>query len=986
MKKLLALFLACILTSQLAMPAWAEEVSEDTEQNTEASITVEEPETVIPQETQLPEETQMPEEEPTEESQEPESPVTEPPTEEETESPTEEETEPTEEPVPEETEEETPSEPVEETDALMAEDAVLLIKPTELESLTAGDSVTLTLWSTKEEKEVSAKWSLAEGDEAYGSLTEDGKLTAKAVQEKAQVTVTAEPVTGETAVQKSVTICPKETALLLKLDGETLGEALEVDLNDRETLTLTAVTDLTGEVRDVQWSSSKKTVAQVDENGVVELRRTGTTVIQATTTDGTLTGKLTLTVVYTDRSPQLTERKLALNIAKETEVSVEFLEVSGNSIEEVSLNDERFEAEFQDDRLTIQVDDEAAETLKAGNYPLKLEADCANGRTYTYGLTISVTNQLPSVSIRQMEKLNLFYRDSAAELSINVPGQVITDAELTETDDFCLEEEEGRWLICYADPDDVPASPDIKAVLNVYLEGYRLPVQKNFSIGTTTVRPTVRLSAASSTLNTYFSEDLTTKVKLLDKSGTPLDLEEMKVTCSNAEVGTDGEFVTITLEEPKSTSVTLEIQNSNWTQPIRLTHKINVSTKKPTLKLTGALDLNRVFPNRTAQMEVTLSQNNLVLGDMEFTPTSREGSSAYEEAEKLDISYDPETGSIVASIADPENAPRIGSYGFKYTATLENGEPISGGTLKVKVTSVAPSVKVSPSTVKLNRYLAGYEQATAAVSVAGNYRVVGFEGLPYGMSFDDETGILSITLSDESDSGGTYGLRPIVQDLETEEEVKLPTRVNFKVQTYYSEKIGVSLLSRGKLDTQKLESERIYTVKLTNCLGIVEDMTLEGPDGDLFDAALDDDGTVHLKLKDEQTYATNRAYRIRFRFTVFGKEVLTPIQRVTVSQTPLKVTVSKNITYRLGQEEPLKFKLTATAPVEEITMGSTTNAAFQEAFAGPFLEDDECSFYILDPDALKAGKSYSVALKVTPENNAENIPPVTVRVTVKVQK
>ena len=853
------------------------------------------------------------------------------------------------------------------------------IRPVDTSTLDGGATLKLTLWSIDQNKQIGAAWSLAEGSEAYASITASGTLTAKAVTEPVEITVIAQPTNGEPTATKTIRITPKATALLLMRDGEVLGETLNADMYDLQTLTLRAIQNTMEEAQGIHWSTSAKTVAQVDAKGLVTLLKPGTAVIQATDS-GKLTGKVTLNVTYTDKSPRLEATTLNLNTALSGGVTVDFVEAYGNGVEALQWNDARFLFEYQENRLTVS----AKDALKNGTYPVSLTAACADGRTYEYPLTLKVTNTLPKVTVKQTAKLNLFYRDSRAPLVISAPGQRIENAELTDTGDFGLENTEEGWeIVCTTDS----PKPDTKGTLNLYLEGYREPVKAALNIGTVSTAPRAKLSATSSTVNS--GSDLTTQVKILDNSGKPLELEDPTVVCENASVSVDGNLLTITLDEAKSTTVTLYLQDSTWARSMKLTHKITVSNKTPTLKPAGSLTLSSLFTARTAETAMVLSQSNLTLVDVEAAPTAKAGTSALAESEKLRVAYDPDTGHMVAAIRDPDNAPKAGTYSFACTGTLEDGKDIPGGTLRVTVSAAAPKIKLSAASVKLNQYLAGEEQGRVRVTAPSGYQVADFTGKPEGMSFDEDTGMLTVTLEDASHRGGTYTLYPLVRDVETGEEVTLPTKLSFQVRAYNSKKLSVSLSAKGKLDTQT-DGEIAYTVtKLTNCLGTVENVDLVGQDGDFFQADMDivnGKPTVHLTLVSGSTYATNKAYKIQLRFYACGKEILSPVQTVKVTQTALKVTAPKTVTYYQAQKAPLRVALTANLPMDTVALNSKTAKEFQSALGEVTLNGNRVEFEIANPAALTAGKSYAVVLDATPENNAKNVKPVTVKLTVKVRK
>lgn len=142
---------------------------------------------------------------------------------------------------------------------------------------------------------------------------------------------------------------------------------------------------------------------------------------------------------------------------------------------------------------------------------------------------------------------------------------------------------------------------------------------------------------------------------------------------------------------------------------------------------------------------------------------------------------------------------------------------------------------------------------------------------------------------------------------------------------------------------------------------------------------------VLLRLLPGESYATNKTYKVRFRFAVCGREALSSVLSVKVAQTALKVTAPKTAVYYLSQSGPLRCSL----KVESVALSTRTAKEFQQALGGQEnlrLTGNRVEFKLTNPGALTAGKSYSVQLELTPENAAENTKPTTIKLTVKVMK
>lgn len=750
----------------------------------------------------------------------------------------------------------------------------------------------------------------------------------------------------------------------------------------------------------VTYASTDTSIATVTAKGVVTLKpgANGQCAIVATVKDaGKATARLWISV--RDYSPRLESGKLTLNTAlTDAAVSTGFVESYGNGVTGVSVtNDSRFTAEFASNRLTLR----PVAPLPNGNYNLTVAAQCADGKTYSYALNLQVKNVLPKVTVKQTARLNLFCAGAETTLTVAAQGAEVENVVLTDNTDFTVDWQDGTALLRLSD--SASPKPNTKAKLEIHLAGYAQPVVQNLSISAGTTVPRLKLSTPASSLNTALNpENLSARVQILEGTSL-LNLSNAAVWTDSAlaDVEKDGSDVVLTLREPKAASVNLYIQDASWRQSVKLTHKLTVETKLPTLKPSGAINLNAFFTQITGSTELVLSQKNLTLEDVRFVPAAKAGTPARTESDKLTLTFDPAGNRVTAAATNPDNAPKAGTYSFTCTGVLPGGTEIPGGTLKITVGKTLPKLKLSASSVKLNRFLAGQERASVTASLSGfeGCELVGFreleQGLYSGLSF--ENGVITASLRDSNDLGGSYKLTPVVRHCATGQLVDLPAAVTLKVAAYNSDKLSMSLSAKGKLDTLDPESNLVYTVtRLTNCQGRLTDLRLEGPDKDLFRAVLDSDSNrIHLTMVPGQTYATNVTYQIRFRLTVCGREILSPVMKFKVTQTALKFAAMPVAPIYQAQTGPLTVRLTLTAPagaaIGDIRLNEKTSAAFLEAIGGPegFRADPETltlRFALPSPGNLRANSTYTVLLDITPKGNAENVKPTQVRLTVKVMK
>ena len=685
-------------------------------------------------------------------------------------------------------------------------------------------------------------------------------------------------------------------------------------------------------VTNLTYESSDPAVAQVDAKGLVTLtaKEAGECVITVRSTD-VLGTESKLHIVLRDSAPRLESTKLTLNSNLIAGVTTGLAESYNNTIQSVTLYDynkttkiyestpsETFTAEAEDGTLTVR----ALGAQSSGTYQLKLVVTCLGG-SYDYTLRVKVANSLPKVTVKQIGKFDTFYLDSTAQLTATASGYEVERMELIGGDTFRMDEDGNLFYAESYNPGDKIVT---KGRLLVYVEGYQVPVEKAVTVATTKTAPKLTLNPSASAVNRAL-EDPEFRVKVLWK-GNALDLTdaEVKADVGFAAVEAQGQYLVFRLTGTTGGTAKLSLRLPNWAQAVSLTHKITVDTKLPTVKLgTPTLKLNSLFSAQTARTSVWLTQGNLDISTMDFQ-------AAREEGKRIDLSFDPETDSIEAKFKGIPKAemPKAGTYSYTYTAYLENGTALPNGTIKVTVAATAPKVKLSAASVKLNRYLAGQEKATVKVTLTGGtgYQVTDFEDLPDYMRYDAETSELTVVLPDENFTGETCTLYPIVREEESGQEVPLSTKLTLKVQTINTSKLTVSLSAKGKLDTVNPDSAIAYTVtKVNNCLGTVESVDLVGQNGDLFQAELDTTGTkpvVLLRLLPGESYATNKTYKVRFRFAVCGREVLSSVLSVKVTQTALKVTAPKTAVYYLSQSGPLRCSLKANLPLESVALSART--------------------------------------------------------------
>ena len=855
--------------------------------------------------------------------------------------------------------------------------------------LQPGQKVRLTLRGEQAIPYESVVFSVPSNQSAMGSVDENGLFTAGTLTGRVDVTAALkdDPL-GRTA-SISIQVIPvqaAELALTAELPEENLLDGTVIF--DRTELNRDVIFPVTAKafdrqgvevVKDILWSSSDTSIAKVDFEGNVTVKAgaNGYCTITATAQDLAM-ASATILISVRDYAPRLDASTLSLNTASTAGVDVALVESYGNAIEKVTVDDARFHVSYENNLLTLS----AREAVARGNYAMTLEAICGNGRTYTYPITVRASQTLPRLAVRQSQRFNLFYRDSQATLTIT--GGEVESAELTGNSDFVLENEDGEWVIRYADPENAPAKPSTRATLSVSFAGYNTPVTRALTIGTVNTAPKLKLNPTSSTLNTALNSDWSVETVLSGADGESL---YAYTDTPGVDVALSGNVLTLTLTEAKNVSANVYVQDDNWTKPVKLTHRVTVTNRLPTLRAAaGTLKLNSWFPSETASTGMILSQGNVSLTDVELTPAAREGTAARAESDKLNVYYDAESGEIVAEIADP--GIKNGTYSFACTGVLESGTEISGGTVRVTVSNTLPRARLSAAMVRLNRQLAGEESIAVKVTLTGGdgYAIEGFEELPDCLDYAD--GILTATIPNADFTGGSYVLNAIVS--RNGETATLPAGVILRVQVY-DRAPSFRLTAKGKLDVLNPASEIVYTPRLTNAQGTVTDIRLKGADAELFAAEVVD-GVVHLTMAKGCTYSTRTTYKVIPVLTFCGQEVTGSTLSIRVTQSTVRLAKLSNRTVYQSQTAPLVQVLSITSPATaefgEITLNSRSTAALRnavEATGGIEVSGGVVRFPAKAFASLKPGR-YTVILDVTPENAAADAKPIQTRFTLTVQK
>ena len=192
---------------------------------------------------------------------------------------------------------------------------------------------------------------------------------------------------------------------------------------------------------------------------------------------------------------------------------------------------------------------------------------------------------LPKITAKQTEKFNLFYGNGRAKLAIT--GGQVASARFVEPSDFALEDNDGQFYIRLAE--GASAKPKTKVTLEITLPGCDTPIKQSLTIATMTAAPKLKLNPTASIVNTTLTNSLTVETAIL---GTE-DTLTVRSATKGVTASVDNGILTLTLDNAKTTTATVYLKGSDWAKEIKLTHRITVTDKKPTVKLSakGKLDV-----------------------------------------------------------------------------------------------------------------------------------------------------------------------------------------------------------------------------------------------------------------------------------------------------------------------------------------------------------------------------------------------------------
>ena len=271
----------------------------------------------------------------------------------------------------------------------------------------------------------------------------------------------------------------------------------------------------------------------------------------------------------------------------------------------------------------------------------------------------------------------MFYGNGRAKLAIT--GGQVASARFVEPSDFVLDNNDGQFYIRLAEGASV--KPKTKVTLEIRLPGCDTPIKQPLTIATTNAAPKLKLNPTGSIVNTTLTSSLTVETAILGTEDTLTAWSATKGVTASADNG----ILTLTLDTPKTTTATVYLRGSDWAKEIKLTHKITVTDKKPTVKFTAKGKLDVLNP--ASEIVYTPKLTNAA-GTVESVRLEGQDANLF-NAEVVD-------GLVHLTMkADCKYATKE-TYKVMPVVTLSGAE-IEGPTLSVKVTQSAMKLAKLPN-------------------------------------------------------------------------------------------------------------------------------------------------------------------------------------------------------------------------------------------------------------------------------------------------
>lgn len=274
-------------------------------------------------------------------------------------------------------------------------------------------------------------------------------------------------------------------------------------VNSKITLTLPGATKVTAKSGNAKVVAVKASTAEGDGFAVsLIVRAAGTAELTLTGNDAAKTTK-TLRLVVGDAEPGLSDESVTVNIRQSAGTGISLYpakspEGTTYNITGVSIGADEKSAHFTLTKglLADSYIIKAKSGTKTGTYKVRIRA-AAEGMTYDLPLTVRVVSKNPVYKVRQVRKLNLFYKNEESLLQIDT-DEILTRLECTGLADYSIEKKGEHYYI------KAESGATLKSVrkgnLKLYFSGWQESYTASLTVGVENKPPKITWDAGKVTL------------------------------------------------------------------------------------------------------------------------------------------------------------------------------------------------------------------------------------------------------------------------------------------------------------------------------------------------------------------------------------------------------------------------------------------------------------------------------------------------------
>lgn len=468
--------------------------------------------------------------------------------------------------------------------------------------LTSSKPQTVTVESVKNAEKKTALHAKEPGDAV---LKAELRLGAKSFRASQKLTVAQTVGTGfrVTRLEHFGKIGEEDSyRYTAKLSDFATGAA-----NSKIQLEMTGVTKLTVKSSNSKVVALKASSVKPTETVRFEIplmvKAAGTAKITVTGNDPAKTSH-TLTLVVTDACPGLSEETVTVN-TWQTVGTVFCLYAAKDAagayydITSVILEDDKggqlsrkfsLTSEKTADGSRLDCSITAKADTQTGTYKMKLYVLTGDNTAYHLPVTVKVVSEKPKCSVKQKNRLNLFYQNTESLLTITTQER-IEDIRLTGCN-YLVELSNAGDGYCVKPAPGATINGTKKGTLKIRLEGWKL-LELPFTVNVE--NKALKISPVTNTVTLYPKSGLTS-ARIDIKNAETLPWGQM--TIADLTVDAKGNYEAnllpkeravlikgVNLNQKDSFRATIKLRSSEWTDAVKLVCNIKVNLKEPGIAL-----------------------------------------------------------------------------------------------------------------------------------------------------------------------------------------------------------------------------------------------------------------------------------------------------------------------------------------------------------------------------------------------------------------